>query len=493
MESYADRISKFQDMVSTTNDHIKSVEEAATRFKESNDPIGLGLEVTGATAGGVSSVASAVLGIQEFKDYSNMYKGLSSKLSGIRNRLNNQVSNAQNTIGSGRDGSLVNNAGAGAADQDSSANTQVSSKAPDVDAGINDRINNIENQPFPTQEANDINNAINQKVNSELGSNGKSILNSAVSKAGRNQDVSNISSMADGDSKVAAQKDFLSFKNKVANDAITRNRTGKTQASGYDADGNATGDLPTPQASGASNALQTQATTAPNPVGTNNVANLAADANQPSAIANAAGDTVTQAAADTQAAASGIIAQGRAALSNLLPGMVPSRTGTQVAGMRIGAGNANDVSAQANAGARVQQAAADDASNRLAAGRNPNGQPPAGDGTGVGNDGNPTGANTGAQAADGSDVSDTINAVRNTATDAIGDGIGEGLDELSGFAGPAAPIVGLVGGLITLGTTIAGLFHHKPPPTKEAPPPPPTSSIGGSMRDTVSGYGAGIF
>jgi hypothetical protein len=161
--------------------------------------------------------------------------------------------------------------------------------------------------------------------------------------------------------------------------------------------------------------------------------------------------------------------------------------------MRIGAGNANDVSAQANAGARVQQAAADDASNRLAAGRNPNGQPPAGDGTGVGNDGNPTGANTGAQAADGSDVSDTINAVRNTATDAIGDGIGEGLDEFSGFAGAGAPIVALVGGLVTLGTTIAGLFHHKPPPTKEAPPPPPTSSIGGSMRDTVSGYGAGIF
>ena len=501
MDSYADRVSKFQDMVNSTNDHIRAIQEAATKFKESNDPIGLGLEVTGAAAGGISGIAGSISGIQHFKDFKQMYKGISSQLSGVRGRVNTELSNAQRDAGLGRDGQAVNNRGAAVADQDGNANPQpagsasapATAQAPDVDGGINDRINNIENQPFPNQEANDINQAINQKVNSELGSNGKSILNSAVRNAGRNQDVSNISSMADGDSKVAAQKDFLSFKNKVANDAISRAQTGRTQASGYDANGNATGDLPGPQPSGASNALQTQATSAPNPVGTNNVANLAADANQPSAVANAAGDTVTQAAADTQAAASGIIAQGRAALANLIPSMVPARAGGQVAGMRIGAGNANDISAQANAGARVQQAAADDAANRLAAGRNPNGQPPAGDGTGVGNDGNPTGANTGAQAADGSDVSDAINAARNTATDAIGDGIGEGLDEVSGFAGPAAPIVGLVGGLITLGTTIAGLFHHKPPPTEEAPPPPSTVSVGGNLRDTVSGMGGGIF
>jgi hypothetical protein len=63
---------------------------------------------------------------------------------------------------------------------------------------------------------------------------------------------------------------------------------------------------------------------------------------------------------------------------------------------------------------------------------------------------------------------------------------------LAAFAGPAAPIIGVIGGLVTLGTTIAGLFHHAPPPTKVAPPPPPTSSIGGNLKDTQSGMGASL-
>ena len=64
---------------------------------------------------------------------------------------------------------------------------------------------------------------------------------------------------------------------------------------------------------------------------------------------------------------------------------------------------------------------------------------------------------------------------------------------MAGMAGPAAPIVGLVGGLISLGTTIAGLFHKKPPPKKEAPPPAQAQSIGANLSSTQSMGGAGIY
>ena len=114
------------------------------------------------------------------------------------------------------------------------------------------------------------------------------------------------------------------------------------------------------------------------------------------------------------------------------------------------------------------------------------------------------GANAGANAAD-ADGGAAANAARGAARaaagageDALADagaglGIGEGLETAAAFSGPAAPLLGLVGGLISLGTTIAGLFHKKPPPVKEAPPPAPTVSVGGNLKDSLSGMGAGIF
>ena len=511
MESYSDRIDKFNDMVNSTNDHIRAVQEAATKYKDISDPIGLGLEVTGAGAGGISTIAGGIAGMQHFKDFRQMYKGISSKLSGARSRINTELSNAQRDAGLGRDGQAVNNRGAAVADQDGNANPQPDVEAPaqatapaptqaDVDGGLADRISDLPNQPFPTQEANDINSAIIQKVQNNLGPGGKQLLNDAARSAGRGGEANTVNQLPEGSIKIQGQQDLLNFKNKIANDAISRAQTGRTQASGYDADGNATGDLPGPQPSGGNGAVQTVPDQAPNPVAPQNGVNLASDANQPNVLANAAGDNVSNVVGDAQEAANGIIAQGRAALANLIPGQVPSRAGGIVAGMRIGAGNADDVAAQANAGARVQQAAADDAANRLAPSRNPNGQAPAANGEGAGIDGNAGGGNAGAAIADGNDINDAINGARAAAGGAASDiaesvagTVGAGLDEAAAFAGPAAPIVGLIGGLVSLGTTIAGLFHHKPAPQKEAPPPPSTVSVGGNLKDSVSGMGAGIF
>ena len=69
MDSYADRINKFNDMISSTADHVAAVQEAATKFKDANDPVGLGLEVTSAASGGIGSVAGAINGINHFKDF----------------------------------------------------------------------------------------------------------------------------------------------------------------------------------------------------------------------------------------------------------------------------------------------------------------------------------------------------------------------------------------------------------------------------------------
>ena len=74
MDSYADRLNKFNDMINTTAEHVGAIQEATTKFRESNDPIGLGLDITGATAGGVSTIAGGIAGINHFTDFKKMYK-----------------------------------------------------------------------------------------------------------------------------------------------------------------------------------------------------------------------------------------------------------------------------------------------------------------------------------------------------------------------------------------------------------------------------------
>lgn len=523
-----DRVSKFNDMITTTNDHIKAVQEAATKFKDSNDPIGLGLEVAGATSGGVTGVAGAVSGIQHFKDFKTMYKGIAGRLNNVRSRINTAATNNNITRGGGANqpdptsSSGSNSADGNAPKPQAQANSQANSQAPanngsggaDVDGGLQPRIDDLENNVFPNTEADQINNAINAKVTDELGLDGRAFLNKIAAQSNRGGDADFIRGMPEGDLKTDAQKDFLNFKNKVANDAIQRNQSGKTPASGYDKDGNPTGDVAGPQPKPVNQAPDQSNVNVPDPQ--NNV-NLAPDPNAPQTSVTASGD-VQNVGANLDPDAQGIVAQGRAALSNLVGGQqVPSRMGGQVMpvrGLRVnGPGGSNDPSAQANAGARIQQQSADNSQNSLAPGRNPNGSgnaPSAGNQPGANVDGNTggqggvnpgQGGSAGANSADGNAIADGSNAAKAAAgaggdiAEGLGEGagIGEGLEAAAAFSGPAAPIIGLIGGLVSLGTTIAGLFHKKPPPQKVAPPPAPTTSVGGNLKDTLSGMGGGIF
>ena len=481
MDSYADRLNKFNDMINTTAEHVGAIQEAATKFRETNDPVGLGLDITGATAGGVSTIAGGIAGINHFKDFKKMYRGITSRLSNVRDRVNTDA--PINDGGRGGDtynADPVQNKGGNVADENAIPSNENLSKVENVDGGIEERINDLNNNPFPTEEANDINREIDSKVNSELGSSGKSTLNNAVRNSGRGGDPAKATAMEEGSDKVEAQKDFLSFKNKVANDSIQRNRTGQPQANSYDRDGNA---IDTKQ----QQPIQNNS----NPVQAENNVNLAPNPNEKNVVETSTGDNVNV-GQNLDQQAEGIVAKGRQALSNLMGGkQVPGRDGV-VQGLKVEMGDAT--SQEANMGSRVQQNAGDIAQHQLAPGKNT-------DNISVGNqkstmiEGNNSGqdgVNLGQGASKSSNIADEIgNAGKNIASD-VGEGL-EGVSDVLDFASPIAPIVGVVSALVGLGTTIAGLFHHKPPPQKEAPPPPPTSSVGASLKDTVSGLGSAIF
>jgi hypothetical protein len=85
-------------------------------------------------------------------------------------------------------------------------------------------------------------------------------------------------------------------------------------------------------------------------------------------------------------------------------------------------------------------------------------------------------------------ATDTAAAVADT-----GDAIMAG----SAASGVAAPIVAVVGGLVSLGATIASAFEKKP--KAKSPPPPPTSNqnqgaqMGGNLRQDQGDSGVGLY
>ena len=86
---------------------------------------------------------------------------------------------------------------------------------------------------------------------------------------------------------------------------------------------------------------------------------------------------------------------------------------------------------------------------------------------------------------------DALKQVAGTAAKAAGDagleGAGATIAGLRELAGPAAAVVGLVGGLVSFGSTIADALHKKPKPTTvAAAPTPKIVSVGANLANTVS-------
>ena len=451
MDSYADRIGKFSDMISTTNDHIKAIQDMRINPR---DLVGTGLNIAGTTLGGVGGIAGAVSGMQHFKDFKTMYGGLKNTL--------------EKSVNSGGNKPSSDSLGSQASDQVQSGQTG-EIQPEDLDE-IASRINNLHDIPVPTFEANEINKAINSKINSSLDPFQKADLNNAVRASGRSNDIQNADAMTEGIDKINAHKSYLNFKNNAANDAINKVNSGQDIPESYDASGKPNDVAPTEQPQAQSNV---------NNVAQGNESDLVENATD--SVENAVGDHVN-AAADLEGQTGSLIARGRAALSNLTGGQsVPGRMGEAVDGLRVNpAFDPNDLGSQINTGARIQQNAADQAAHELAPSQAMN---TTDDATGSGVEAvSQQLASTGATTSDiGTGVSEGLDAVS---------GITDGLDATAAFAGPAAPIIGLVSGLLTLGTTIASAIHKKP--KAQAPPPPTQVSVGGNLRDTFSAMSGGI-
>lgn len=536
MESYSDRIGKFNQMLTDTADHVAAVQDAATKW-DNSDPVGSALTIAGAASGGVGGLAGSVAGIQHFKDFKTMYKNVTqrlgkSKTDGTSGRGGGDQGGGDGTTprtnsndpgGSSRaansadnDGSAPNPTADGTASRPAASGGNNSASA--QGDGLGDRINDMDSNPFPTTEANSINRTIEAKASA----NGidKDDLNSRLATSGRGTDeLNSINKFPEGDLKVDAQKDYLNFKNNVANDAIDRANSGRPPASGYDGQGNPTGEAPGPSLpqNTTPDVMRTPANASSAPDGTTGGGAVAPDPNV--APATSASGDLTTAVDDGSNLASGgmqnMISRGQQALASLRPAQVPAQGGGSVGGL---ANQAPDVSQGANAASRLQQGLADQTAGARSAMAHPNtggGQPSnAGAAQGSGTDGGgssvggggeaPTGgaqpASTGTIAADAEDGGTLIGRATNAASTAsktagaISDvaDVGDAVDLMAGMSGPLAPIVGLVGGLISLGTTIAGLFHKKPPPKKEAPPPPSTMSIGANLSQNQSS-GVGIY
>lgn len=451
MDSYADRIGKFSDMISTTNDHIKAIQDMRINPR---DPLGTGLNIAGSTIGGIGGIAGAVSGMQHFKDFKTMYGGLKNTL--------------EKSVNSGGNKPSTDSLGSQASDKVQSGQTD-EIQPEDVDE-IASRINNLDKMPYPTGEANEINKAINSKINSSLDPFQKIDLNNAVRASGRANDATTANAMQEGEDKIAAQKSYLNFKNNASNDAISKVNSGQDIPESYDESGKPNTVETTEQPQPQSNV---------NNVAQGNESDLVQNATD--SVENAVGDHVNI-GSNLEGQTQSLIERGRAALSNLTGGQsVPGRMGEAVDGLRVNPSfNPNDLGSQINTGARIQQNAADQAAHELAPSQAMN---TTDDATGSGVEAvSQKLASTASKTADlGTDASEGLEAVS---------GISDALDSTAAFAGPAAPIIGLVSGLLTLGTTIASAIHKKPKAV--APPPPSQVSVGGNLKDTVSAMSGGI-
>ncbi len=427
MASYNDRVSNFNTMLNTTQDHVKGIAEAAKKFQQTNDPVGLGLNITQDVAGGMSTIAGGVTGIQHFKDFKTMYNGLQGTLK--NGPATGASPSTPQTSGSEAAGQAQPSPAGDSNPGSLSGATQDLSEGSEVPAGTNSallaRMQGLLNQPSPLAQA-------------------QASVNAAQSSA----------------------------------NSLETTNTGIQSL------------LPRTQGTGGQNVVRTTPDNSANPVAPDNNVNLAPDANAGNSAPNPSGDLVnTSQGADSDAG--GLIAIGRNALSRLGIGNIQNRAGQAMQGLRNMAGDVN--SQAANAGAQVQQQVGDQAQHALSGLSNPNGAgaAPGANGVGAGADGGADAAAAAAKAAATGAESELGSA---------GAGAAEGLsaatatEGAAAFAGPAAPIVGLIGGIIGLGTEIASAVKKPPPPPKAiAPPPAATISVGGNLKDAMSGAGGGIY
>lgn len=551
MASYQERLGAFNQALSSTNDHIDRIKQSLANPEVRENPVKLGLEVAGQVSGTVGGLTGVISRVRDGNVVRNVQKAFYNRLGQMTNQAKNTTqgagdalnkgvgslkdiqTNAGDTIQSQTSQTLQNfkdaqqSVGSAVADTGKAATnsvqnlqttaSNVTSSAVDdaarsaVDGGINSRIRALTGLPNrQLQDVQDIDKAINQKVNANLDSSGRQALNNATPDLFK-QRVNQINSMDDSNPlKAVGQQRLLQAKNNMANDAIARNKAGQPAADAYDASGNAqlrpTTSQPAPQATnatassdassgGASAGTNQSSTVASNaaptadsalPHGGNASVGTTADAGtlvNPAGDIQGAGNAAQGAIAD---AGNSIAARGNALALKL--GQVPNQANSgTVQGLTTSstasnpAGNAHIVSQAQSADAgqhAAAQAPGSQTNNNILPGQTANNADNAAKtaGTDASNLSGNASASAGANSAEdaGSGIKTAL-------------GVESTLDELAPDTGPLAPILEAGSLLATIGTGIASLFE--PSEKKKTPPPQPVPqslSVGANLKSNAS-------
>ena len=540
MASYQERLGQFNQALNATNEHIDNIKNAVRNPEISENPVKLGLEVAGqvsGTVGGITGLVSRVrdgnvvrnvqkafynkLG-QVVQGQKNTTQGIGDALQGVSGDVQSQVSQGLNNfkVAGQSLGAQVADTGKTASNSiqniQSTASNLTQSTIGDaernaVDGGINSRISNLSGGTNQLSDVQDIDKAINQKVNANLDSGGRQALNNATPDVFA-QRVNQINNMDDSNPlKAVGQQRLLQAKNNMANDAIARSKAGQPPADAYDGMGNAqlkpTTSAPAqvasnPVASGDTGGVASTGTNASTSVAQAPATQVMADANLPhggtasigtaadaSKVVNPSGDILS--AGNLPGVASADAGQGIAQRANSLMlklGQVPTQSGQGTIQGLTSASTAQNPSAQSH---MVTQAQGADASQHAAA------QAP---GNQTSNNSLPSNtANNADNAAKtaGTDASNlsgnaSASAGANSAEDAGSGiktalGVESTLDELAPDTGPLAPILEAGSLLATIGTGIASLFE--PGEKKKTPPPAPAPqsvSVGANLKSNAS-------
>jgi hypothetical protein len=516
--SYLERLNSFDQARAATQEHVENIRKSLSNKEFEENPVKAGLETAGSVLGTGEGLLRLKREMGERGTLRNTAKAIYNRLKNpsqlrqdLGDTLKGQVDQRLRNTGTSQ------SSGSGVADNgrpaprsvkntiDGGSDTPSGGQAPtSVRDPVDESVANFPQTGEATKEANQINRSINQKVKSNLSSDEIGDLNTRLSNR---PNLDNINALSEGDAKVASQKEYLDFKNRVANDAVARKQTGQSAADTYDARGNpqsATSQTASADADGGASAGSSARATQVGD-GTDTSLPNSASATDVQRAGASAGDKVTGVAEDaTNAAKSSVAASTEDGASIVARGQalstaaVPSQSGLgSVQGLTSAptadsASGASHIVSQAQSGNAVAHQTGEAPGSQTTASARPDG----GDAQ-AGNSAESAQQralqNAGAEVNDASKGASTADEA-STAAKGAGSGIQkalgveEGLDELAPESGVLAPILEAGSLLATLGTSIASLFEPSQKAKPQAPKPPPqTLSVGANLKKDAQG------
>lgn len=520
--SYLERLNAFDQARSATQEHIENIKKSLSNPEYEENPVKAGLETTGSVLGTAEGLLKLKRELGERGTLRNTAKAIYNKLKspeGLRDDIgehvkaqlnehmkrfqsSNQSSGSQVADQGKAPTRAVKNTQSGATDAPDSATT-----TPATDP-VQSGVDSFPQTANPTAEANDLNRQIGSKVKANLSRDEIGDLNTRLANR---PNIDDINRLPEGQIKIDSQKEYLNFKNRVANDAISRKASGQSPADSYDVRGNpqsATSQTASADADGGasagSNASKTTSANAsgtadadlPNPVSSTDVQGAGSGAgNTVRGVAEDATNASKATAATTEDGAN-IVARGQALA--LRSAQVPAQSGQgTVAGLTSSStadtqAGASHIVSQAQSGNAISHSTAQAPGSQTEAGSAPQGA--SGQASASGQSAEQRALqNAGAEVNDASKGATTADEA-STAMKGAGSGlksalgVEEGLDELAPETGPLAPFLEVGSLLATLGTSIASLFEPSEKKKPEAPKPQPMGlAVGANLKKDAQG------